>query len=353
MSISTIENFSNEFFCEIFEYLDGCEIYQAFSNLNHRFQQLLNSSSLLFKFDFCCSTSNELYMNIYKQLLLNNKHQILSFHICLPLQKNEFFSSFSIDSSFNRLQSLVIIEIPPTLLMQILTNLSSLPHFSSLTVDMRWTLSDLTEIYRLIFALPKLKYIKFSAEGSFASVSLPMATNEQFNTIEYFVINHDCNFNQFCTLISYTPQLRHLSLMDLSERHSKNEIILPVSFSNLKYLSIQMAGITFNDLEIFIIETECNLKVLRVSTSSEDRDYLDADRWEELILNYLFELEEFYLEYRQTIDPESGSVTGFKPPDKFNSLFWNKRKWVLEVEIDSFDYLYSVCAYKYIEKKLL
>ncbi len=114
-----------------------------------------------------------------------------------------------------------------------------------------------------------------------------------------------------------------------------------------------MAGITFNDLEIFIIETECNLKVLRVSTSSEDRDYLDADRWEELILNYLFELEEFYLEYRQTIDPESGSVTGFKPPDKFNSLFWNKRKWVLEVEIDSFDYLYSVCAYKYIEKKLL
>ena len=37
-----IEDLSNEFFYEIFDYLDGSEIYQAFANLNHRFDQLLH-----------------------------------------------------------------------------------------------------------------------------------------------------------------------------------------------------------------------------------------------------------------------------------------------------------------------
>jgi hypothetical protein len=48
-SITTIENFTNEFFYKVFDYLDGCDIYQAFANLNRRFEQLLNSSSVVFK----------------------------------------------------------------------------------------------------------------------------------------------------------------------------------------------------------------------------------------------------------------------------------------------------------------
>ena len=55
-SIASIENLSNEIFYEIFDYFDGCDIYQAFSNLNYRFQQLIHSPSLLFKIEFHCST---------------------------------------------------------------------------------------------------------------------------------------------------------------------------------------------------------------------------------------------------------------------------------------------------------
>ncbi len=47
--ITSIENLSNELFYEIFEYLDGLDIYIAFSNLNYRFQQLVTSSSIRFK----------------------------------------------------------------------------------------------------------------------------------------------------------------------------------------------------------------------------------------------------------------------------------------------------------------
>ncbi|CAF2851060.1 unnamed protein product [Rotaria sp. Silwood2] len=175
-------------------------------------------------------------------------------------KNSEFFSSFSINSSFNRLESLVIIEIPSAILILLLTNLVFLSCLFLLTIDMRWTLS---EVDRLIFALPNLKHIKCLTEEVSTSVSL-------------------------CTMICYTLQLCHLNLMDLSESHSNNGIILLVNFSNLTYLSIEMCSITLDELEIFITEME-------------------------------------------QIDLESVYLTNFEPPDQFNSLFWNERKSRVEL----------------------
>ncbi|CAF3874719.1 unnamed protein product [Rotaria sp. Silwood1] len=114
--ITSIENLSNECFYEIFDYLDGYHIYNAFSNLNYRFQQLLNSSSLLFKIKID-SPSNKLYTNIYKQITLMNKHQIFSFDLFSPLKHKQFFSSFSIDSSFDHLESLTLNYLDADVLM--------------------------------------------------------------------------------------------------------------------------------------------------------------------------------------------------------------------------------------------
>ena len=80
-SITCIENLSNEFFYEIFDYLDGCEIYEAFSYLNYRFQQLLNSSSLLFKIKYDYSTSEEIFLNNYEHIIVHNRHQIYSIYL--------------------------------------------------------------------------------------------------------------------------------------------------------------------------------------------------------------------------------------------------------------------------------
>ncbi|CAF1002696.1 unnamed protein product [Adineta steineri] len=338
MSISLIENLSNEIFYEIFEYLDGSEIYQAFSNLNHRFQQLINCSSLLFKFNH----DSLILDNTYKQFLLNHKHQIISFY----MPNNDFFSSFSIDSSFYQLQSLSIYEISSSVLISLLVNLSSLPRLVSLTIDAQDSLKDFTEVYRLIFILPKLKYIKCTGDEDDISISLPIATNEQLSAIEYFIINHHCAFDTLCTLISYTPQLCHLSLLYLSDCDSDNEIILSVILPNLTYLSIESCNVTFENLEALIIESECNLKVLHVSFYYYYNVYFDDDPWEELIINYLPELKKLHLEYRHDIDPELGSSSNFKLPDQFNSLFWNKKKWVLEVEMCGMEYLYTIRSYE-------
>ncbi|CAF4438372.1 unnamed protein product, partial [Adineta steineri] len=79
-SANYIENMSNEFFFEIFDYLDGCEIYEAFSNLNSRFQQLLHCSTLLYKIKLDVSTSEEIFKKNYSQIIDHHQPQILSIH---------------------------------------------------------------------------------------------------------------------------------------------------------------------------------------------------------------------------------------------------------------------------------
>ncbi|CAF4248187.1 unnamed protein product, partial [Rotaria sordida] len=158
--------------------------------------------------------------------------------------------------------------------------------------------------------------------------------------------------NTLCILISYTPQLYHLSLMNLSENDSDDEIVLPVRCSNLTYLSIKICSITFDELKTFIIDTKCNLKFLHIIGESDYNDYINDEQWEELIVNYLSKLEKFYVEYCQDIDPESESLANFQPPDQFNSLFWNQRKWIFDIEMNGMEYIYSVHSYKYSKNNL-
>ncbi|CAF0948987.1 unnamed protein product [Rotaria sordida] len=134
--------------------------------------------------------------------------------------------------------------------------------------------------------------------------------------------------------------------MNLSENDSDDEIVLPVRCSNLTYLSIKICSITFDELKTFIIDTKCNLKFLHIIGESDYNDYINDEQWEELIVNYLSKLEKFYVEYCQDIDPESESLANFQPPDQFNSLFWNQRKWIFDIEMNGMEYIYSVHSYK-------
>jgi hypothetical protein len=80
--MTSIENLSNELFHDIFDYLDGCEIFLTFSNFNQRFHQLLNSLSLLLKIKFNIRTV-ELYNDIGRQIVLLNKQQISAIQLAI------------------------------------------------------------------------------------------------------------------------------------------------------------------------------------------------------------------------------------------------------------------------------
>ncbi|CAF5084934.1 unnamed protein product, partial [Rotaria sp. Silwood1] len=228
LSITFLENLSNELLCEIFDYLDGYHLFQAFSNLNSRFEQLIHSSCVLIKTRFCIY-QNDKVLNTY------------------------LFSWYLFNSSFDRLESLLFKAIQSNTLMPMLNNLSSLPHLVSLTIETDSVEEQINDIYQLIFTLPTLKYYRITSFNYHRSITLPMAMNNQFSPIEYLVINHYCSLNELESLISYTPQLRRLTLHK-TKTNDLNVTILSstITLVNLQSISLDLCQTTFNELELFI-----------------------------------------------------------------------------------------------------
>ncbi|CAF4566663.1 unnamed protein product, partial [Rotaria sp. Silwood2] len=144
-SITYMENLSNEFFYEIFDYLDGYDIYKAFSYLNQRFQKLLSSSSLLLKVTLYGSMYSEPYISGYKLYLLLSRYKIFSIDLCSIL-KNNSFSWFTFDSSLICLESLSIRQGLNNY-TSFLINLARLPRLFSLTINASNNADNLNDIY--------------------------------------------------------------------------------------------------------------------------------------------------------------------------------------------------------------
>ena len=176
----------------------------------------------------------------------------------MSLNINRLLSTLLIDSSFYRLQSLVLIEPNPNILMLILEELISLPRLCSLTIEHYICLKDLTDIYRIILDLPMLTYYKMSTSYSDLCISLPMSTNEHSSRLEYLIIDHCCTFKMF---LSYTPQLRHLSFMESNKNDATIGMIIPLIPIHLTYLRIHLCHVTFDEFEMFIRQIRSKLKV--------------------------------------------------------------------------------------------
>ncbi len=268
---------------------------------------------------------------------------------------DKFFSSFIIDSSFNCLESIFLTRLNFDVLMSVLINLPSLPRLLCLNIEIFTDLNHLniTDIYRIIFTLPMLKYYEIFVNYTETSVSLPIATNKQFSPIEYLVLDQYCTFEELSTITSYTPQLRHLCFMHTDKSDLNSEIFVRVPLSNMTYISILEYPQIFDELELFISGIEWKLKFLYITTKSKDVSYFDANRWEELILKYLPHLKVFHLQYDEfTIEEDELSIY-LGEPNQFISSFWIERQWLFEVKIDYDLIMYSVCPYKYIEKRFL
>ncbi|CAF1322817.1 unnamed protein product [Adineta steineri] len=338
-----IENLSNEIFYMIFDYLDGCHVYHAFLNLNERFQQLVKSSCCLLKIRFRLALSKKKHTNKWKQYIVLNKQQIFSIHMWPPSRTDQLCAEFTINSTFSRLESLVLGGMPSDQIISLLIELPCLPRLFSLTIrDIKDRLKDLTNIYQMVFTLPLLKYFKYTTNDVDTSTSLSPATHKQFSTIEHMVMSHCCTFEQLSNIVSYTPQLRRLYFSHAYEIDLSYETTLPVTLLNLTYLRIRIRHLLFNAFEAFIRGMDSKLKVLYVCVGYEDSSYLDSDRWEELIIKYLPHLEKFSL----VIHEYQGRVLNPSPyieePIQFNSSFWIERQTTVNTENDEGLIKYSI-----------
>jgi hypothetical protein len=178
------------------------------------------------------------------------------------------------------------------------------------------------------------------------TISLPLATNEEISPIEYLSVDHPCSYDELYSIISYTPQLRRLKYLNLTNSKLSQSIIPPMTLSHLTNLSIRSYEMSFDEFEIFIKKLNSKLNVLSLITIVEDIDYLDAYRWERFLLQNLPELERFYLKYSAHFATNYATPMYFGKQNQFSSSFWLERQWVLEIEIDFENLIYSIHPYK-------
>ncbi len=106
---------------------------------------------------------------------------------------------------------------------------------------------------------------------------MPLDINEQFSTIEYLIINHDCTIDELLSMLYHTPRLRHLTCQHLRDSNTNINTKQPLILSNLTYICITCPPIMFDDFEIFMIKLSAKVQVLIISYFL-DETYFNADR---------------------------------------------------------------------------
>ena len=319
------EDLPNELIYEIFEFLDGCHAYTSFADLNIRFRQLFVQSSLPLKLQFRL-TSQAILQYHYKHIVVPNRNRIVSLSLLHPVIVNYFLTSVPICPLFAQLEALVIDNIKSNHLLLLLEQLTLLPRLFSFSVYVNDNISeDYDKIYDAIFALPLLKYCKvlLASHGYFWKTSKPV---HHVTNIECLTITVPKSWQEIYALISCAPRLRHL-VSDFSEQFFMGTSDLQKGLCHLTHLSLKTHFISFASIEPFIISCSIHLEVLRIK--AKRRDYLNADRWQQLIICHIPNLVIFHLHVGLHINVENDNT--FHPLiDKFNSLFWFTHKWFFD-----------------------
>jgi hypothetical protein len=286
-------------------------------------------------------------MNIYERIINFNKHQILSIDLMMVNRNIEIITVSAMNSSFTHLESLTLNNIEPDILLSLLSHLASLPRLFSLLIVQWSKVERLSDCYGLIFNLPKLRYLKLFVnenQNSNVAVSLPIPTSQPVSTIDFLVIDHPCTSQDLSNIISYTPNLSCLYVTRALTIKDDFPIIFPLS--NLTKLSFNLPSISFDEFEILISKIDAKLKVLRLCTMFDNRVYLDARRWEQLILQYLPRLEKFYFKYFDFIAKYFETQRYSELRNQFFSPFWIDRQWILEAETDDEITTYIIRPYE-------
>jgi hypothetical protein len=316
---------------EMFEFLDLHDAFQSFYHLNKRFQNLFNCSKLPIKINVS-SVSKSAFSRYCKDIIIPHADRIQSFRI-----SNPFASDMNLSlTTMIRLETLVINNIQSYYIEQIVNQLSTLPVLTSLTITSLENIQNQNKIYEKIFRLSQLKYCQLSIPTLRTLTSLSITRNK-LSDIEHLVINNKVSLYQLPSLFSYVPKLRRLSLGHLSGRRSNGIHSRSIALHHLSRISLTLDAVSFNEFEQLIKAFFQRIEVLHINNNrnlyfwiNED-DYLNANRWEQLISNHLTNLSIFNFQYQRRkwgyfLDPTIHE----NQISKFNSLFWMERQWFFE-----------------------
>jgi hypothetical protein len=261
---------------------------------------------------------------------------------------------FPIMRNLTQLEALTLDNIQSDHIEQIVDHVSCLPVLSSLTITCIDKIKNQSDIYYKIFRLHALNYCQMLLETSVNIRSLSIATNE-FSGIEHLVINNKVSIDQLICLLSYVPYLRRLSIDHLDgfgfNRTQRNPIILKC----LTNVSLKLHHVIFSELEQLVSDYFRQVQVFRIVVNPKGlpgsiREYLVANRWEQLISTYIPNLRVFDLIHKCHLLRTNDHRLVFESLiNNFNSLFWVEHQWFFTYQYHphlSTAVFYSINPYK-------
>ncbi|CAF3978019.1 unnamed protein product, partial [Adineta steineri] len=106
---------------------------------------------------------------------------------------------------------------------------------------------------------------------------------------------------------------------------------------------------SFDEFEVFIKKISSQLQTFSINIYW-NKDYLDSNRWEQLIKEYMPQLKQFYFQFDQSFDDDdsetNSSVSSGRFINQFNSPFWVERKLFRELRIDCEEMSFSIYSYR-------
>jgi hypothetical protein len=151
----------------------------------------------------------------------------------------------------------------------------------------------------------------------------------KLKSIQYLIIDYPIYLDEVNTVLSTFPELRHLSLEDLKDSSRGQTKLQPISLNHLKHLCLKLSKISFHQFQSMIENLFKQVQNLSV-TIKDEKEYLDASRWKELIsfhIPHLRVLDIFvfcHLYEYETLLRSNKSI------DQFHDVFWSERKWYFE-----------------------
>lgn len=349
---SIFEDFANEVICEIFDFLDHYHIYNAFHNLNSRFNDLLHWANTLQHIDMSY-LSKPNFQRYSTEMIQPNSHRIHSLHLGNRWMFEEIFSTPENVQRFSALRTIILDNM---VTFNVLNRLTSCPNLSSLIIhgSDRSTINNTT--CQPILSLPHLRYCKMSMNGPIIFRSPLNFSNEQ-NTLDHLVLKGECDIHLLSYLLSSPLQFRRLSIDQIVDLHLVVQlVILPIS-DRLTHLSLKPHRMPFDLFEPFLIRFPPSIQVLQLSFN-EDKQYLSSDRWEHLITTHFPNLSVFDIKHTCCTRNDNERQWYENQIQGFNSPFWLDRNWYFGYQHGrmnaniSCHVFYSVRPYRYCQRNV-
>jgi hypothetical protein len=245
-----------------------------------------------------------------------------------PEQMNLFISSLPSFHRFTQLQSLTLSKIHSydtiVKLLNEFHHLYNLIHLNFYFYSFSNSSIDLQLIIDTIWSLPKLTYCYFDftiiEQSTFC---LPRVISSSLKYL--YLLKNKLQWNQVNRLFQYTPELKHLSILNEPAIHDNYILLPPPSLVKLKFYCPDKSIALKFDL---VLQNMSNLRYLHICIK---HSLINGYKWEQIIRTHLPKLKIFRLRMNKAFF-NNPNIQLQKQADRlinsFRSSFWiNERQW--------------------------